>query len=119
MDDREKIAYLQELAESHFTDGNLSAAIATWQQVLEVDRGNEAAQRGIVMAQQRQAGSALPAADGPFGPDAGAAAGPFDGDATVMFSAPSPASASPFELTPAPPASPPAAGAGFAFPPQA
>ena len=42
MDDREKIAYLLELAESHFNDGNLSAAISAWQQVLQVDKGNDA-----------------------------------------------------------------------------
>ena len=115
MDDREKIAYLLELAESHFTDGNLSAAIDTWQQVLQADRGNEAAQRGIVLAQRKQGPAAAAEAEGPFGPDAGGA-GPFDGDATVMFSNPGAATPAPFDPPPPPPPARPAAAAA---PPRA
>ena len=50
MDDRDKLAYLQELAVSHFSDGNLSAAVAAWQQVLQIDPTNAEAQAGLAKA---------------------------------------------------------------------
>lgn len=100
MDDREKVAYLQELATSHFNEGNLSAAVSAWQQVLQVDATNEDAQRGITLAQKKlaQQGSAE---DLPFGgPPQQAEAPSFDADATVVFSPDDPAPG-PFSAPPA------------------
>ncbi|MEM7246598.1 MAG: hypothetical protein AAF533_14700 [Acidobacteriota bacterium] len=74
MDDRDKIAYLLELAGSHASEGNLSAATHAWQQVLELDPGNAQATQALAQA-QGGAGGAAPAA---------AAAGD-DADATLFF----------------------------------
>ena len=40
MDQQDKIAHLNELAQEHFNEGNLSAAVNAWQQVLELDASN-------------------------------------------------------------------------------
>jgi tetratricopeptide (TPR) repeat protein len=92
MDQQDKIAHLTELAREHFNEGNLSAAINAWQQVLELDAGNADARRGVTLAQQKQA-AAAPADDNPLGggpfdepAPAAEAGGPFDSDATMMFS---------------------------------
>jgi hypothetical protein len=95
VDDRERIAYLHDLATSHFNDGNLAAAVSAWEQVLAVDKGNVEAQKGITLAKRKLAVAqdiarheAAVRDDDPLGagPSLGGG-GPFDADATVMFSA--------------------------------
>lgn len=63
MIDRDRIAYLQELAISHFNDGNTAAAVSAWRQVLEMDPANVEAQKGLALAEQP---IGAPSA-GPFG----------------------------------------------------
>ena len=75
MEDRDKISLLQELATTHFNEGNLSAAVNAWEQVLELDPGNGDAQRGLELAKRKLEG------DQP----APAAAAEMDADATMVF----------------------------------
>lgn len=90
MDQQDKIAHLNELAQEHFNEGNLSAAMNAWQQVLELDSSNADAQRGLQLARQKSGGDENPLGGGPFDEaeaEAGADGdgGPFDADATMMF----------------------------------
>lgn len=70
----DQIAYLRELANSYFQEGNLSAAISTWEQVLSMDPSNLEAKQGLTLAQMKQQGQGL--SPEPSGPDP---------DATMMF----------------------------------
>jgi tetratricopeptide (TPR) repeat protein len=119
MIDRDRIAYLQELAISHFNDGNIAAAASAWGQVLEMDPSNLEALKGMALADKHVGAPA----SGPFG------AGDEDVAATVTFTPdqmaqlgrPGPAPAAPFGSdfdadstmvlgavgSPAPPAAPP------------
>ena len=66
MDQQDKIAHLNELAQEHFNEGNLSAAMNAWQQVLEMDSANADAQRGLQLAKQKMGGDENPLGGGPF-----------------------------------------------------
>lgn len=121
----DQIAYLRDLAVSYFNEGNLSASVSTWEQVLAIDPANTEARQGITLAQMKMQGVSPDSggaddadatmmfhpSDAPFGAaPASPAAAPFDADRTMLFGgapaeAPGPfgAPAGPFAAPPPPP----------------
>ncbi len=106
----DQIAYLRDLAVSHYNDGNYTACIAAWQQVLAIDPSNTEAKQGVTVAQMKAEGGSDWDA-GPFGGDPqGGGGGQQDPDATMMFSAPA---GGPFGEPAAPPSKPAAQAPPF------